>query len=73
MRIKLNASYIFNFQQFPKHYSRNNAAKLNKKMEQYNASGGRCCNAKVEFIWIIAIGLSVFPTERENLGGVLPY
>ncbi|NBH67334.1 hypothetical protein D3Z46_13675 [Bacteroides sartorii] len=30
MRIKLNASYIFNFQQFPEHHPRNNAAKLNK-------------------------------------------
>lgn len=31
MRIKLNASYIFNFQHFPEHYPGNNAAKLNKK------------------------------------------
>lgn len=39
MRIKLNASYIFNFQQFPEHYPRNDAAKLNKKRNNTTPQG----------------------------------
>lgn len=66
MRIKLNASYIFNFQQFPEHYPRNNAAKLNKNWNNTTLQG-KMLRCKSRIYLDNSYKIICFSNRREEL------